>query len=149
MGPEPSHYHRDLKNGLPKNVRNNHFISNEGAYEALQIWNERPIPFQRDSAYRSLSASDVISKKSLTLARLAEALSSADPVALQNALERNSLELINGRKGSVDKDHWSFCIGSDFIPVKIPNLLNDAINAGNFDILDFLCTVSDCQTQIV
>jgi hypothetical protein len=58
-------------------------------------------------------------------------------------LERNSLELIDGRKGSVDKDHWSFCIGSDFIPVKIPNLLNDAINAnaGNFDILD-LCAPS-------
>ena len=30
--------------------------------------------------------------------------------------------------------HW---FGSEFIPVKIPNLLNDAINAGNFDILDF------------
>ena len=93
-----------------------------------------------------MSASDIISKKSSespTLARLVEALSSADPFALQNALERNSLELIDGRNGSVDKDHWSFCIGSDFVPVKIPNLLNDAINAnaGNFDILD-LCAPS-------
>ena len=51
------------------------------------------------------------SSESPTLARFVEALSSADPFALQNALERNSLELIDGRKGSVDKDHWSFCIG--------------------------------------
>ena len=141
-------YHRELKNG-PKNgpkISGETYISTEGAYEALQIWSDSPIPFQRDSAYKILSASDIISKKSSespTLARLVEALSSADPFALQNALERNSLELIDGRNGSVDKDHWSFCIGSDFVPVKIPNLLNDAINAnaGNFDILD-LCAPS-------
>ena len=95
-------YHRDLKNG-PK-ISGETYISNEGAYEALQIWNDSPIPFQRDSAHKILSASDVISKKSSespTLARLVEAMSSADPFALQNALERNSLELIDGRKSSV------------------------------------------------
>jgi hypothetical protein len=46
------------------------------------------------------------------------------------------LELIDGRKGSVDKDHWAFWIGEHVVPVKIPNSLNDAINGGKFDILD-------------
>jgi hypothetical protein len=73
-----NYYHRDLKNGLPLCETT---ISNDGAYEALQIWNDSPIPFQRDAAYKSLSASNLISKKSSkspTLARLVEALSSAD-----------------------------------------------------------------------
>jgi hypothetical protein len=43
-----NYYHRDLKNGLPLCETT---ISNDGAYEALQIWNDSPIPFQRDSAH--------------------------------------------------------------------------------------------------
>ncbi len=132
-----NHYHRDLKNGpgpLCETISNEESVS---VYDALQIWNDSPNPFQRDCASRVLSSSELISKistESPTIARLVDAMSSADPRALQDALKHNSLELIESRNGCVDLDVWSFCIGSDFIPVKIPNLLNDAVNAGNFNI---------------
>ena len=102
-----NHYHRDLKNGpgpLCETISNEESVS---VYDALQIWNDSPIPFQRDCASRVLSSSELVSKistESPTIARLVDAMSSADPRALQDALKHNSLELIESRNGCVDLD---------------------------------------------
>jgi len=127
-------FHRALKY---ESVVEHDVVSIEGAYNALQKWAETPIAFDRDGASKTLNSSTLISKKmtqSPTLKRLVEALASDEP-ALQNCLTQNTLELVEFRTGSVDADQCGFCIGADFIPVKIPTLLHDAFQTRKFDIL--------------
>jgi hypothetical protein len=72
--------------------------------------------------------------KSATLNCLVEALSCAEPLAMHDALELNNRELTHSRKGSVDTDHWAFCIGDDFIPVQTDTMIHSAFKSGCFSV---------------
>ena len=53
---------------------------------------------------------------------------------MHDALELNNRELTHSRKGSVDTDHWAFCIGDDFIPVQIDTMIHSAFKSGCFSV---------------
>jgi hypothetical protein len=72
--------------------------------------------------------------RSATLKRLVEALSCAEPLAMQDVLELNNREITASRKGSVDTDHWAFCNGDHFVHVQIDTMLHSAFKTGCFDI---------------
>ena len=72
--------------------------------------------------------------KSATLKRLVEALSCAEPLAMQDVLELNNRDITASRKGLVDTDHWAFCIGDRFVPVQIDTMLHSAFKTGCFDV---------------
>ncbi len=81
--------------------------------------------------------------KSATLKRLVEALSCAEPLAMQDVLELNNRDITASRKGSVDTDHWAFCIGDHFVPVQIDTMLHSAFKTGCFDV-DSIFVPSHC-----
>ena len=130
-------------------------FANPSAFESLQVWHNTPIAFDRDRAANVLAKSKVsfvmlcaslsystyqqqivLEKisKSATLKRFVEALSCAEPLAMHDALELNNRELTHSRKGSVDTDHWAFCIGDDFIPVQIDTMIHSAFKSGCFSV---------------
>ena len=139
-------------------------FANPSAFESLQVWYNTPIAFDRNRAANVLATSKVSfvtlcaslpyltyqqqivlekMSKSETLKRFVEALSCAEPLAMHDALELNNRELTHSRKGSVDTDHWAFCIGDDFVPVQIDTMLHSAFKTGCFDI-DSIFLPSHC-----
>ena len=158
-----NHFHTKLK-GVTNVDLDAPMFANPSAFESLQVWYNTPIAFDRNRAANVLATSKVSfvtlcaslpyltyqqqivlekMSKSETLKRFVEALSCAEPLAMHDALELNNRELTHSRKGSVDTDHWAFCIGGDFVPVQIDTMLHSAFKTGCFDI-DSIFLPSHC-----